>query len=135
MQLQGHIKLRAAVCLSAPATGSTGSRAVTLFGDGAFDYYAAEAIATGAVAVEAALLETCLGVVSLAQLGFHFWYDAHVFLPGDTSILLSLAQALSFAHGGRLDIQRARTTFNRGLRPWAQMGIFPKATYTSRSFR
>lgn len=111
MQLHGLTQLHAAFRLSASATGPAGSRAVILLDHDVFDYYAAEAIATGAVDVEVALLETCLGVLSLAQLGLHFWYDGHVFIPGKTSILLALARALSFVRGGRLDIQRALIPF------------------------
>ena len=103
-QLHGLDLLRQAARLHATAAGPAGAIAAAAFDEDVFDYHAAEAIATGAVGLDVSPLDTCLGVLPLAQLGLHFWYANHVFVPGDGSRLLQLAQTVTFIHGGRLDL-------------------------------
>ena len=103
MQAHGLGLLRQAARLAVPLADAAGVIAAAAFDDDAFDYHAAEAIATGAVGVEVSPLDICLGVLPLTQLALHFWYANHVFVPGDGSRLLELARATNFAPGGSLD--------------------------------
>jgi hypothetical protein len=73
--------LRDAAGRSAGTAGAPGARAHRALGVETFDLLASDAIETGEVGIDVSLLDLCLGVLPLTQLGLHFWYKFHSFRP------------------------------------------------------
>ena len=102
-QAFGLKMLRDAAVRSAGTAGAPGARALRALSVETFDLLASDAIETGEVGVDVSLLDLCLGVLPLTQLGLHFWYKFHSFRPEEASALLKAAQSISFVVNGALD--------------------------------
>ena len=96
VQVHGLEMLRRGARNAASLAGDVGASAARDFEESTFDYIASEAIAAGAVDVDVCPLDLALGVLPLAQLGFHLWLARHAYRPGASSGLLASAQALHF---------------------------------------
>ena len=113
----GLALLGTALATMQSGAGEAGPTNASRFGTPAtFDFYAADALDNGEIDMTAAIVDLALGVLPLTQLGLHFWYKHHTFIPGPASPLVDLATRLTFVKDGVLNPSAGLSTF---MTAWA----------------